>query len=635
MLQSIRNKASGWFALALIFLVLFTMLFFGVGDYLTARTDTYVAKVGDEEISQGAFRQRFEEWRQNMRQQMGESYDAQMFQQPAFKRQMLDQMVNEAAVRQANDRLNLVVPVSRLRSEIMAAPAFQINGRFDEQAYRNFVAARGLTPAGFDRQLTESFAVQILPAAVQDSALVTDQEVDAYLKLSEQTRDFSFLRIADPADPVSEEVSEAEVQAYYDEHVGEFMSPETVTVEYIEIDSASIDAVDEPNEGDLRERYETEKARFGTDERRLASHILVRADGSDADAQKAALDKASGLAAQARADDADFAAIAKENTDDLGTREQGGDLGWVERGLTDPAFEDALFAMEQPGVSDPVRSDEGYHVIQLREITPATQKPFEDVREELATEYRKSEAERQYAERSGEMIDLIYKDPGSLQPTAEALGLEIHTAGPFTRDSGQGLFANPALREAAFSDTVLVEGNISDPVELDDSRMVALRLSEHVKSEPRPVAEVADAIRARLVATRRADALKSRAEALYARVEGGEELAAVAADIGAEVEMANATGRSAASPDRALVTAVFAMPRPDDAPTRQLVDLGQAYVIAELRAVKDGDPAAVEASRRDQVRAELRQSHASAETRALIDSLRQQAEVVIVEDRLP
>lgn len=634
MLQSIRNKASGWFALVLISLVLFTMLFFGVGDYLTTQTDTYVAKVGEQEISQNAFRQRFEEWRQGMRQQMGESYDAQMFQQPAFKRQMLDQMVNESVIRQANERLGLVVPVSRLRTEIMSAPAFQINGRFDEQAYRNFVQARGLTPAGFDRQLTESFEVQLLPAAIQSSAIVTDRDVDSYLVLSEQTRDFSFVRVAEAAEPVSEEVSQEELQTFYDAHAAEFMKPETVTVEYVEIEAASIASVGEPSEGDLKERYETEKARFGTAERRLTSHILVRSAGDDADAQKAALEKATELATKAREDGADFAALARDNSDDLGTKAQGGDLGWVERGLTDPAFEDALFAMAETGVSDPVRSDEGYHVIQLREITPASQKPFEDVRDELAADYKTSESERLYAERSGEMIDLIYKDPGSLQPTAEALSLEIKTAGPFTRESGEGLFANPALREAAFSDAVLVEGAISDPVELDDNHMVAMRLTDHAKSEPKPIAEVTDAIRGRIIAERRSTAVKERADALFARVEAGTSLADLAGELGSEVESADGTGRAAASPERALVTAVFSMPRPAASPTRKLVDLGQAYAIVELRNVKDGDAATVEASRRDQVRAELEQSYASAEVQALIDSLRQRSEVTIAEDRL-
>jgi peptidyl-prolyl cis-trans isomerase D len=634
MLQSIRNKASGWFALVLISLVLFTMLFFGVGDYLTTQTDTYVAKVGDEEISQNTFRQRFEEWRQNMRQQMGESYNAEMFQQPAFKRQLLDQMVNEAVIRQANERLDLVVPVSRLRAEIMSAPVFQINGRFDEQAYRNFLEARAQTPAGFDRQLSDSFAVQLLPAAVQSSALVTDQEVDAYLRLSEQLRDFSFVRVGSPADAVDDEISQDELQSFYDANSAEFMTPESVTVEYVELDAATMPSVGEPSEGDLRDRYETEKNRFGTAERRLVSHILVRTQGDDADAQKAALDKANALAARAREDGADFSALAKEASDDLGTKELGGDLGWVERGLTDPVFEDALFAMEATGISDPVRSDEGYHVIQLREITPASQKSFEEVREELATEYTRSENERLYAERSGELIDLIYKEPGSLAPAAEALGLEIRTAGPFTRESGEGLFANPALREAAFSDMVLVEGNISDPVELDESHMVALRLTDHAKSEPRPLADVSEDIRTRIVAERRAEALKAHAEALFARVQGGETLTALATELGVEVETADATGRMAATPERALVDAAFSMQRPVDAPTHQLVDLGSTYAIAELRSVKDGDPATVEAARKDQVRSELEQSYASAEAQALIASLRARSEITIAENRL-
>jgi peptidyl-prolyl cis-trans isomerase D len=635
MLQAIRNKSSGWIALSIIVLVLFTMLFFGIGDYMTTAGDTYVAKVGDEEISQNRFRERYEQWRQNMRQQMGDAYDAQMFEQPAFKRQMLDRMVDEAVLRQANERMGLVVPASRLRSEIMNAPAFQVAGQFDEQAYRNFLTARRMSAQGLEQELRDSFAVQLLPEAVQTSAIVTDADVDRHLRLSEQTRDFRFVRVTEPAEPVSEEVSEEALQAYYDENQAQFMKPESVTVEYVEMDAGSITGIEPPAEGDLEERYENEKNRFGTAEQRLVSHILVRASGDDADAQRSALAKAEDIAARAKADDADFAAIARERSEDIGTREEGGDLGWIERGLTDPAFEEAAFAMEAGSVSDPVRSDEGYHVIHVREIRPEAIRPFEEVRAELVAEHEETERARLFAERSGELTDLIYRDPGALQPTAEAMSLEIKTAGPFTREAGEGVFADPRVRQAVFSDTVLAEGNVSDPIEVGENHIIAVRVAEHTPAEPRPLVEVAAQIRTSIVAERRREALQARADALFARVEAGEPLETIAAELGVEVETADGVVRSAATPERALITEAFAMPRPSDgAPLRKRVDLGAGHAIVELTSVTDGDPAAVPQARREQVREELQQSYAGAEMQGLLASLRGSSEVDIAEDRL-
>jgi peptidyl-prolyl cis-trans isomerase D len=635
MLQAIRNKATGWFALALISLVLFTMLFFGVGDYLTTRVDTYVAKVGEDEISQNDFQQRFRDWQASMRQQMGEGYDPRLFEQPGLKRQMLDRLIDEKLLEQANARMGLVVPASRLQSEIMSIPAFQVAGQYSPEAYRNYLQARRMSPEAFDDELRTGIGVQLIPVAVQDSAIVGASEVDAYLRLSEQTRSFRFVRVGEPAEPVSEEIGDEELQKYYDDNVASFMKPETVTVEYVEIDAASIPVPGEPSETDLKERYEQEKSRFGAPERRLASHILVRPTTSDAEAQKTALAKAEELVAKARAEGAEFAALARENSDDIGSREQGGDLGWIDTGLTDPAFEEALFAMEPGKISDPVHTDDGYHIIQLREVQQATYKPFEEVREQLITEFAQTERERLYGERSGELIDLVYKEPGDLKPTAEALGIEIKTAGPFTRDSGEGVFANPDAREMAFSDPVLVEGIVSDPVDLGDNRMVAIKMKDHKPSEPKPLTEVAAEVRTRILAQRRSEAVKARAEALYERVRGGETLETVAETMDAEIESADAIGRTSATPERALVNEAFRMPRPSaDSPSRQLVQTGSDYAIVELSAVVDGDLAKVTEARREQVRSELAQSRAAAEGRALLAALRENTEIVVAEDRL-
>ncbi len=634
MLQSIRNKASSWFALVILFMALFSLTFFGITDYITTSVDTYVAKVGDREIDQAQFREEYQQWRENMRSRLGPSFDPRMFEQPGLRRQLLDQMVDRAVLHEANDRMGIVVPASRVRSEIMAVPAFQMNGQYSAEAYRAFLAARRMSAAELDRRISEDVGAQLLPAAVMGSAVVSGADVDAYLRISEQTRDFRFVSVNAPAEAVSDEVSDEELQRYFDEHVDEYMNPETVTVDYVEINAASID-VPAPDDDALRALYDAEIARFSTPEERLASHILIQPEADDAEGQRAALAKAEALLAQARAEGADFAALAREHTQDLGSREKGGDLGWLGRGVTDPAFEEVLFEMEAGTVSEPVLGVDGYHLIQLREVRAATQTPFEEVREQLVTEYGNSERERLFNDRVSELSDLVFAEPGSLAPTAEALSLEVKQAGPFSRLSGEGPFAVPAVRDAAFADEVLREGTVSEPVEVAPNHVVAMRVTDHVAAAPKPLAEVADLIRERVVAQRRADAIRERAEALFADLESGRDLDEIASELGSEVESAEAVTRAALVPDSRLVGEVFRLRRPDgEVPTRARVQYGDAWALVELAAVKDGDPSAVDAARRDQVREELRQRLGMGEAQALLAALRTQTRIVIAEERL-
>jgi peptidyl-prolyl cis-trans isomerase D len=634
MLQTIRNKAGSWFALAILFIALFSLTFFGIGDYFTTTVDTYVAKVEDREIDQARFRQEYQNWRENLRAQMGEAFDPRMFEQPGMRRQFLDQLVTREVLLEANDRLGLVVPASRLRAEIMSVPAFQVNGQFSPDSYRNFLRARRMTAAELDKRLSEDMGSRLLPMAVSGTAVVTEADVDAYLRLSEQVRDFRYVTIDEPAGPVPEEVSDEELQHFFDEHVDEYMNPETVTVEYVELTADSIE-VEEPDEETLRGFYEAEIARFSTPEERLASHILVQPESQDADGQRAALARAEELVAQARAEGADFAALAREHSQDLGSRDKGGDLGWLGRGVTDPAFEEVLFQMESGTISDPVLGVDGYHIIHLREVREETRTPFEEVRGRLAADYRRNEAERLFSDRVGQLTDRVLDEPTSLVPAAEALGLEIRTSKPFTRMSGEGPFVMPSVRDAAFADEVLREGLVSEPVEVGPNHVIAMRVTDHVPAAPKPLEEVADGIRARIVAQRRADALRERVEALFADFEGGRPLEEIAGELEGEVQVADGVTRVAMVPDNRLVREVFRLRRPEgEAPVRARVQFGDSWALVELARVSDGDPAQVEQARREQVRNELQQRLGMGEAQALVEALRQGMKITIAEERL-
>lgn len=633
MLQSLRDKTSGLIAKIVLGALIFVFSFFGIESYFMGRNDTWVAKVDKAEISPEKWRQTFQRYRANMLAQYGGQLDPAMLERPEVKRQVLDVLIDEQLLLAANEKLGIVIPDDRVREAIRAVPQFQVDGKFDETTYRTLLASAQLSPMQFQEDQRRELAAKELPALVGSIAVVTPRDIDAHIRLRDQTRDLRTLTLAKPE--VTTTPTDAEVEAYYKSHSSEFMTPEQVSVEYVELKASALNIPETPDEALLRDRYEKEKSRYLTPEQRLASHVLIAAKGGDADAQKAALAKAQDIAKQAR-EGKDFAALAKQSSDDLGSKKQGGDLGWLESGVTDPAFDGALFALKKGEVSDPVLSAEGYHVIQLRDVRERKEKTFEEVKPELVKVYVETERERQFGDLAGKVSDAGMDDRGSLEPAAKAAGTTVQKSALFGRFGGEGIAANPAVVKAAFSDAVLVEHINSDVIEIAPDHRIILRMAEHKPSEPKPLETVKDEVRTRLHAEAVAKQARERAEALLARLKKGEKLDAIAAELKLSVTEAKGAGRNASTVDSRIAAAAFKLARPAEGKPEfgivELVDNG--YGLFELDAVHDGDVAKVDEAGRDAVRSQLRNVEGMTASTAFLQSLRKQAKIQIAEDRM-
>lgn len=635
MLQLLRGKKSSLLVKIILGLVVLGFSFFGIESYFVANVDTSVARVGKGEISQEQFRERFAEYRQRMVQMMGEAGDASLLDRPEVKLQVLNGMVDERVLLDANEKLGVAITPDRIRSEILSIGAFQSEGKFDPDQYRMLLAARGMSPVGFEQRMRDDLAVRELPLQVSATALVTDAEIDTYLRLKDQRRDFHYARLAKPA-AKDAEVSDADIESYYKAHSTEYMTPERVALDYVELDAANLHVDETPDDSVLKERYEKEKARYVTAEQRLASHILVKVGGKGGpDDQKAALAKAEDIERQIK-EGKSFAELAKKESDDLGSKNSGGDLGWLDKGSTDEAFESALFALQKGEVSKPVLSSEGYHVIELRDVRPGKTRPFEEVRAELAKQYAESEKERVYAEKAGRLTDLVYQNPASLEAATKELGLAVGKTTLFPRTGGDGIAANPAVAKAAFSDSVLVQSNNSDPIDIGPNHVVVVRIAEHKPAEPIPLGTVKDSVRSRILAERLSKEARDRADALFAELGKGETLEQLAGKNELKVEEQKGIGREAAVPEGALVQAVFAMPRPADGkPQYKLVDLGgDEYAVVRLDAVVDGDPSTLDAKTREATRSALTEGLGFVTTREFVAALRKNTKVKLSESRL-
>jgi len=632
MLQTLHEKFSGLIAkIVLGIIVIVFGGFFGIQQYFTQRNETYVAKVDGHEISQQDFRERWDLYRSQAAR--NPRFDPAQFDTPERKREVLDQLINEQLVLAANEKLGVVVPPAKIRDEISSYPAFQVDGKFNADQYRLVLSSQRRTPAQIEELVRQDIAQREIAGQIAASGIVTDADVNAYLRLRDQTRDFRYIKLDKPA--ANANIADSDIEAYYKAHGDEFMTPEKVSLDYVELDAAKMAADTKADDATLKQQYEEQKSHYVTPEQRLASHILVKVDkNADAAAQKAALEKAQKIAAEAKSGK-DFAALAKSESDDAGSKAQGGDLGWLEKGVTDPAFESALFALKKGDISDPVKSDEGYHVIQLRDVRAEKVRPFEEVKDELAKKYLETQREHAYSETSGKLIDATL-DASDLAPAAKDLHLDVQKTPLFTRAGGTGIAANPAVIKAAFSNDVLVDGRVSGPIELGPNHIVVVRVDQHEKPAPKPLDAVRDDIRKKLIAQDVAKAARERAETLYARLQKGETLDAVAADAKVKPLEEKGIGRNAANLDRAIVDAVFNLARPQAGkPTVGRAALADdAYALIALDSVTDGDPSKLDAKTKEAARNTLRQGLGVEATRGFVDSLKKAADIKIAEDRL-
>ncbi len=659
MLQKLRDNTSGWIATAIIGLLIIPFAFFGLEQYVVQRTDNSVAKIDappnwwqsapswwpvsvfweHDQITVDQFRATYEQARQQARAQQGEAFDARAFESADTKRAILDGLIDQRIQRMAAARSGVVVSDALVRKTIQDIPAFQVDGTFNADRYQLALASQipAQKPRDFERLVRESLEQSLVADAVRGSNFSTQGEFERLVRLLGEKRDVSLILLPAPAADVGA-VSAAEIKRWYDTHTAAYRAPETVSIEYVELDAATMTPPPVADDATLRQRYEKEGSRFVEQEQRLASHILVRVEpGADAATQKAAEAKAAQLSAQAKAAGADFAALARASSDDAGSKTAGGDLGWVGKGMMVGPFEDALFAMKPGEISAPVKSDFGWHVIQLRELKAGAQETFEQAREALAREQSDADRDRAFNDLSSRLVDLVYKNPSSLTPAARALNLTVNQVGPLARRDASGIAANPAVQRAAFSDALIQDGTVSDPIEIGPNHSVMIRVTAHAPERTQPLAQVRDRVIAAIRTDRSAKAAAKQADALLARLRGGETLDAVAISAGLQApQQIAAVPRGAPVIDPSVSAAVFAVPAPAPgkiAPGTTTLPNGQVVLFAVTKATP-GSIADVPPDQRTTLQQQLEQVGGMADTQELVHALRKGMKVKVVESNL-
>jgi peptidyl-prolyl cis-trans isomerase D len=661
MLQKLRDKSSGWFATVVLGVLTVPFAFFGMEQYLFQNNASYAAKIEAppawwpsapafwpvtmlwqrDEIGVEEFRNQFAQERQRQRAQQGEAFDASVFESIDNKRAVLDSMIDQRALRMAADHSGIAIGDAQVRDEIRNIPAFQVDGKFNAQQYQMVLQAQvpARSPRQFQEEMRESLKQSLIPTQVVASSFLTDAELDRLLRLTGETRDVDFVVLPAPAADAAP-VSDAEIDAWYKAHARDFRAPETVTLEYVDLDASTLE-VPAPTEDSLRQRFQQQQAHAAGGDQRLASHILVKVDaGANEAAWKAAEARAEKIAEQARQPGADFAALARADSDDDGSKASGGDLGWIEKGAMPKPFEDALFAMQAGQVSEPVRTEFGWHVIQLREVKTGEKATFEQMHDQLAKEQAEADRERAYNDLTGKVVDEVLKNPTTLSAAARLAGQPVQKLGPIARgarpDPAAGLAGNAALLREAFKDSLIEDGTVSDPIDVGPDHSVLVRVLQHSPERALKLDEVRDRVVAAIRADRTAKAADAAATAMLADVRAGKPLQDLAAAKSLSTASVPGVPRGAPVPDIAVADAMFRVPVPAEgklsADKARMAD--GRFVVFTVTKVTPGDPKQATPEERIRMRQQIAGYAGTEEAVSLVKQLRRKMKITVAESQL-
>jgi peptidyl-prolyl cis-trans isomerase D len=525
MLQTIRDKTSGIVATLFLGAVALVFIFWGAHGLIDFNVGpkTYAAKVDGESIPTETVRRAWQQRQSQLQQMLRDELPPDMVksQQSA----LLDQFVQEALLKQRASRYGYHVSDQDLAARVMEYPQFQVDGKFSKDRYNAMVRASGLTESQFEGELQSGLLIEQLRNAVIESAFVAPYELDRRYAMEKQEREIDYALIAASSFEASTTITDEQVQKWYQQNQDKYLLPETVNLQYIELTREHAESGIQVTEQALKEYYEQVKDRFTSQERRHGRHILITiGDGVD---DAAAKKKAEELTAKAKAG-ADFAQLAKENSKDPGSAQQGGDLGWAQRGMFVGPFEDALFAMSVGEIRGPVKSDFGYHVMKLDEVEAGHVKTFEEAHAEVEADFRKDRAQNIFYDESQKLADQAFSALTELDTVGKSLNLPVKTVTGFTREGGGEFGGEPSVIEAAFSDDVLERRQNSPLVTIGEDKALVLRVTDHKAAEPRPFETVSAQIREQLKTQRMREAAAAQGAFAMARLQKGEPWASVA-----------------------------------------------------------------------------------------------------------
>ena len=620
MLERIREGSQGITAKVILGLVILTFAVSGIGSYINSKADTALATVNDVEITQSALEEAYQNETNRMKSQFGEVVDQLLADEnyvANLRQGVLDRLIVQELQRQQAKDLGIRVSDEQIKQTIVDMPNFQVNGKFNNEMYLAMLRQAGFLPSQFRDYLRNEMVRNQYNSAILASEFVLDHEVNHYSALANQHRTFDQLTVsaAQLADQVV--VEQADLEAFFAENKSMFKTQEQVAIEYVMIDADLLADSVEVTEQDLSDYYELNINEFTSPERRRISHILVEAS-EDAEA------KINEIKAKLDAGEA-FEALAKEFSEDSFSAENGGDLEWFEEGLFGDTFDSAVLGLENEGdVSAVFESESGFHIVKVTELTEATVTKFEDVKAQIEEQFKQSRLDELYIEAQTIVSQLAFEMPDSLVDAAKEAGLELKETAKLTYNELQSVLNSPVASNKAFDEEFIAEGLNSDLIDIDETRSIVLRVTEHVPARSQTLDEVKEHVTEGATRQKATELAQEKAAELAQALKSGTDIASLAADKAVTNETFADVGRYDSKVNAQVRDAVFALHKPvNDQAVVDTVKLGNGDAVVVALTNIEIKEAVVDAPIENQLLAEISRQA----TDALIAASKANAEI--------
>lgn len=518
-----ENKRLVQIVLAVIIL---PFAFWGIDSYnRSGKSADVVATVNDAKITQQEFGKALRQQQERFRQQLGDNFDAAILDNPEMKRAVMENLVTQRLLTERAKTAGLLVTDEQIAQVIGGIEAFQDNGKFDKKRYETALKNQNMSPLMFEARLRDQLFGQQIQDAYTQNGFASNSAANNIIRLNEQQRVVSVSSILSQPFLAQAKVDEAALKKYYEQYTKEFQVQEQAKVEYVRFSMNDLMTKVEISKEESRKYYDEHQNDFGTPEERQAAHILITVNATATQAeQNAAKVKAEELLQQIKQNPAKFAELAKLNSQDPGSAAKGGDLGYFGRGMMVKPFEDVAFTLKTGEISELVKSDFGYHIIKLTSIKPSRALSFEEAREGIVNKLRQQKAADKYAELADKFSNTVYEQSDTLKPAAELVNTKIEQSGWLIKGMASGEPWTAKMLQAIFNDEAVKNKRNTAAIEVTTNTLVAARILEYKPAAERPLSEVQEEIRQKLLHQEAAELAIKQGKEVLEQLQSGSNL---------------------------------------------------------------------------------------------------------------